>query len=221
MSDSDEPRTPSNAVEEPIVIGVLGGIASGKSEVARLLAAEGGEVIDADRLAHAALGEAEVEERVRARFGGSVFDPSGRIDRSALAARVFSDAAARREVEALVHPRVRAAIRERIEAARARRARAIVLDVPLLAENDAEHGLARACDALVFVDCDADARAARARAQRGWSRDEVERREGAQWPLEKKRALAHHIVSNRAGLAELRAEVERVRARIRPRRPAG
>jgi dephospho-CoA kinase len=86
-----------------------------------------------------------------------------------------------------------------------------VLDVPLLLENDAEHGLARLCDFLVFVDAAPAVREQRAIESRGWPAGEVERRERTQMPLESKRARARYVIDNDAGLAELEAAVARIR----------
>src|SRR5690606_30137133 len=113
-------------------------------------------------------------------------------DREKLGALVFADADARRKLETLTHPRVRARVRKLLDEARSEGVPRIVLDVPLLLENDDRHGLVRECDVLVFVDSDATAREARARASRGWAPGEVARREAAQMPLEAKRARADH-----------------------------
>jgi len=182
---------------------VLGGIASGKSAVARLLAGSEGEVVDADELAHRALEEPEVLERVRARFGDEVLDPEGRPDRAAIARRAFADPADRRALEGWIHPIVRVRIRGLLDAARSRGVRRVVLDVPLLLENEAEHGLASLCDELVFVDADEGAREQRAMSVRGWSRGEMARREASQLPLTEKRARARHLIENNGDLEQL------------------
>lgn len=195
----------------PLVIGVLGGVASGKSEVARRLAGPEGVVLSADDFAHDVLQSEEVRELVVERFGPGVLDAQGGVDRAALARRVFAPGRAEdlRALEGWTHPRVRARILERLDAARAAGVPRIVLDVPLLLENDAEHGLASACDALVFVDVDEAERARRARSSRGWTPDELARREANQLPLAEKRRRAGFLISNRAGLEELDREVER------------
>lgn len=208
-------RAPEPSVRESrtLLLGVLGGIASGKSEVARLLAGPDGRVLDADRLAHAALEEPEVRTWLERRFGPAVV-AGERVDRAALAAAVFSDPAARRELEQQVHPRVRAALRAGVEAARAAGVPRVVLDVPLLLENDAEHGLGTQCDALVFVDADAKVRDARAVVRRGWASGELERREALQLPLATKRDRADFVIRNEGDLDELRAAVGRVLAAL-------
>lgn len=198
-------------MQEPLVIGVLGGIASGKSAVARMLAGEGGVVIDADALAREALESAEVRFRLLSEFGGSVFRPDGAVDRERLAARVFSSPEARARLEGWIHPRVRGRIRAGLEEARANGRNPVVLDVPLLLENDREHGLAKRCDFLVFVAADAELRDRRAVERRNWSPGEVARREKTQMPLEQKESMARYVIRNEADLEALAVRVREVR----------
>jgi dephospho-CoA kinase len=200
-----------------LVVGVLGGIASGKSAVARALAGPEGIVIDADQLAREALDSPAVLARVRARFGAASIQPDGRADRAALARAVFdpeTGPALLSELESWTHPLVRDRIRARLSEARASGVPRVVLDVPLLLENDAQHGLARLCDVLVFVDAPLEERERRAQRERGWPRGEVQRREAAQLSLAEKKKRAHHVLSNDRGLAELAHAVERVRAAL-------
>lgn len=187
-----------------IVVGLVGGIASGKSTVAKLLAERGAEVIDADALAHRELEREEVRDRVAAEFGREVLDAAGRaIDRKALGKRVFGDREALGRLEAIVHPGVLRALDQAIEGGGT--GRVVVLDVPLIAETGA---LAR-CDEVLFVDASREVREARAREVRGWPAGELERREAHQQPLGEKRARASFIVRNDGDLAETRAQVER------------
>lgn len=204
---------PPTAERRTRVLGLLGGIASGKSEVARLLAGTDGVVLDADRIAHAVLESPPLRAWLAERFGPALV-AGAQVDRAALAAKVFAEPAARAELEARVHPLVRAALREGIEQARARGVPLVVLDVPLLLENEATHHLTEACDALVFVEADAKVREERARARRGWATDELARREALQLPLAAKRARADFVLANDGDLSELRAAVERVRATL-------
>lgn len=205
MDARSEPRQP------PLVIGVLGGIASGKSEVARLLAGEGGLVLDADAMAREELDSAALRSKLLSEFGGGVFGPDGHVDRAALAARVFGSPAARSRLEGWIHPRVRERIRVGLEEARANGRTPVVLDVPLLIENDREHGLVGRCDFLVFVAADADLRDRRAVERRQWSPGEVARREKSQMPLSQKEPMARHVIRNEDGLDALRARVREVR----------
>lgn len=170
-----------------IVIGLVGRIGAGKSTVARMFAALGAEVVDADAEAHAVLDEPEVRAAVVARFGAEVVDPAGRVSRAALAARVFGPmpdhAAALADLEAIVHPPVRTRITARLAALRAAedvdgRRRVAVLDVPLLVQS----GWDAACDRLVVVECDEEVRRARL-AARGWSPEQIVGRDRA-WERE-------------------------------------
>lgn len=184
------PDETGGASRGPLVVGLVGRIASGKSTVAREFAALGAQVIDADRIAHDVLDEPEVRRGIAGRFGGQVLAADGRVDRRALAAAVFGPAAdggptadgakggGISDLEAIVHPRVRCRIRE--ELARARAAgdgagpRVVVLDVPLLVQG----GWADACDRLVVVEC-ADAIRRERLARRGWNAAEQAAREAA------------------------------------------
>jgi len=201
----------------PRILGVLGGIASGKSAAARLLAGPQGEVLSADALAHAALDSAEVRAKVRTRFGPAALLPDGRVNRAVLAQAVFDPErgpALRAELESWIHPLVRDRILERLEAARVAGVPRVVLDVPLLLENDAQHGLAQLCDALVFVDVPDDERDRRAQRERGWAPGEVFRREATQLPLADKARRAHHVITNHRGLPELERAVQDLLARL-------
>lgn len=195
----------------PAVIGLTGNIGSGKSTVARLLAERGAVVIDADELAGEALAEPDTVDRIARAFGEETA-PEGRVDRAALASRVFDDAEARRRLEAIVHPRV-AALREEAErTARARRPPAplIVHDVPLLFEA----GLAEAMDATVVVDAPLATRVARVVARSGLDPDEVRSRDAAQWPAERKRALADVVLDNSGSPGALAAQIDAVWPRL-------
>lgn len=209
------PVTDSSSRPRSRVIGVLGGIASGKSQVARLLAGPEGVVIDADQLAREVLDTSEVRAEIAAAFGSGMLAPDGAIDRAALAARVFGSEADRARLESFTHPRIRARIRAALEAARARAVPRIALDVPLLLENDSQHHLVDECDVLVFVDSDPKDRDARAISARGWKPGEVARREAAQLPLHEKRARADWVVANDGDLAQLTRAVERARQALR------
>jgi len=212
------PSSGSEEVPSPrstsVVIGMLGGIASGKSFAGRLLAGEDGTVVDADRLAHEVLASSETAEFLRERFGPEVLDAQGRPDRQALADRVFANPDDRKALEAWTHPIVRARILEEIDAARGSHRNPIVLDVPLLLENDAQHALARACDYLVFVDAEEADREQRARATRNWKPGERERREAAQWTMNQKRDAASHVISNRQDKTELERAVQLLRSEL-------
>jgi dephospho-CoA kinase len=189
------------------VIGILGGVASGKSLVARALADLGAGVLDADRMGHEVLRTAEVEQAVRQRWGPGVFGPDGHVDRARLGAIVFghSPAAAeeRKHLEQLLHPEIGRRLGRQSERLAADGRRVAVLDAPLLVEA----GWNRYCDWLIFVDAPRLLRLARARA-RGWSETDFAAREGVQESLESKRKHADVIVDNSGSPEETVAQVE-------------
>jgi dephospho-CoA kinase len=177
-----------------IILGLTGGIASGKSYVGALLAERGAVVLDADRHAHAVLAEPEVVAALVARWGEAIRGEDGSLRRREIAAKVFGQgqaaAAERAFLEGLVHPRVRQRLRADLEAAERAGAPLAVLDIPLLHES----GWADSCDAVAFVDTPESLRIARV-ADRGWSAEELARREAAQLPLATKRERADHVLS--------------------------
>lgn len=210
-------RTSGGSSRKSLLVGVLGGIASGKSRVAELLAGTDGWVISADLLAHEALSSPEGIEFLRGRFGPRALDEQGRPRRGALAELAFEQPAgndARSALEGWIHPRVRARIMERLGEARDSAVPIVVLDVPLLLENDDEHGLAGLCDTLVFVDTDVAERERRARLSRGWEQGEIERRESVQLPLDLKRARADHVLKNNGSLEDLERAARALRREL-------
>lgn len=194
------------------VIGLVGGIGAGKSLVASMLAELGAEVADADQVAHDALEDEHVKAMLVQWWGRAILDVVGRVKRSAVAERVFDDEPARKRLEALIHPLVKAQTRARLAAARKKPGiKAFVVDAPLLVEAGMDSEL---CDAVIFVDADLDVRQARARDGRGWSADEHARREQAQESLDFKRERADYVVDNNSTPDALREEVGRVFAEI-------
>jgi dephospho-CoA kinase len=184
-------------------VGLTGGIGSGKSEVSRRLASRGAVVIDADLLARevVAPGTDGLAEVV-AEFGEGILSADGSLDRKALGARVFADDTARRRLERVVHPRVRARAAE-LEA-QAPPDAVIVHDIPLLVET----GQAGGFDAVVVVDAPDAVRVERLAAVRGMSANEARQRIAAQAPREQRLAAADHVVINDGDLAALDAAVE-------------
>lgn len=186
------------------VIGLAGGIASGKSLVANILAELGAGVIDADELNHKVLHRDDVRSTVQQWWGEDIYDNGGRLQRSRLAEIVFSDEAKRRKLEGLTHPLVnelRQAEMERFQSDAS--IQAIVLDIPLLFEV----GQDRLCDHLIFVETDESVRVRRACEQRGWDAVELRRREKMQEPLDSKRDRSDHVVENSSDLSTLRQRV--------------
>ncbi len=197
-------------------VGLTGGIGSGKSAVARLLAEHGAVVIDADAIAR------EVVEpgtpglaAVVAEFGAEVLTPDGALDRSRLGAVVFADPAARQRLNAIVHPLVGERSAELSAAAAADAV--VVHDVPLLAEN----GLASGFDLVLVVESPESERIARLRRERGMSEDEVRARMAAQAGDADRRAIADVVIRNDSTLDDLADRVDAVwRERIAPRAAA-
>ncbi|HEV7282423.1 MAG TPA: dephospho-CoA kinase [Pirellulaceae bacterium] len=179
-----------------IILGVAGGIGSGKSFVTQLFERNHGAVgVYADRIAHEALEREDVIQELTTRFGAGILDESGKVVRSRMAALVFGDgesqAAHRKFLESVLHPRVREEIHRRVEELRRRGAALVILDIPLLFES----GWDRDCNGVVFVDASAATRMART-AARGWSSTAHGQREAHQLPLEEKKKRSQWVVSN-------------------------
>jgi dephospho-CoA kinase len=190
---------------KPFVVGLIGGIGSGKSKVAAVFAARGARVISGDDLAHEALHQPEVKARIAERWGEGVFDEKGNIQRSRLASVVFADPDERRVLENLVHPWIRDRIRRSVDDARRDPAvRLIVLDAAIMLET----GWNEICDRLVYVDAPREQRIRRVAGQRGWTPQELEARERAQLPLTEKAARADHAVDNSGSLEHLGQQVD-------------
>lgn len=180
-------------------IGLVGGIGSGKTAVAEAWRAAGCCVCESDQLARAALRDPAVRGQLVAWWGPGILAADGEIDRPAVARIVFADESQRRRLEGLTHPWIERSRRASFAAAPPETP-AFVIDAPLLLEV----GLDRECDAVVFVDAPQALREERVRQRRGWPADELARREAAQWPLERKRSLATHVVVNDADAETLR-----------------
>ena len=200
------------------IIGLVGGIGSGKSFVAKLFAEAGCLVVDSDAQVRDAYRDPKVVETIWGWWGDEVLHKDGSVNRSAIAAKVFADPEQKRRLEGLIHPIVHAA-RERQMRAAADDLQVVAYawDTPLLVEA----GLSEQCDAIVFIDTPLEQRVARVRARSGWDRAELARREKSQTPLDTKRALANYVVSNTAdaasdpsALAGLREQVLRVLSQI-------
>jgi dephospho-CoA kinase len=187
------------------LVGLTGGIGCGKSVVASMLAELGARVIDADALAREAVqpGSPGLDAIVR-RFGSEVLLPDGTLDRKRLGTRVFSDASARADLNAIVHPEVSRLALERMAALSSEGAPVIVYDVPLLYEN----GLERMLPEVIVVHAPPAAQRARIAARDRLPEDEIERRIAAQMPLEEKMAKAQHLIDNGGSLEATRAQVE-------------
>ncbi len=188
-------------------IGLTGGIGSGKSTVAAMLAELGAAVIDADAISRSLTAPGgRAIDAIRARFGPEMVGADGAMDRQAMRARVFADAQARAQLEAIIHPLVGQITREQAEAAVRAGARCLVHDVPLLVEGGARWRAA--VDRVLVVDCDTDTQRARVAARSGLALAEIDRIIGQQASRAQRLACADIVLCNQdLGLAELNAEV--------------
>ena len=196
----------SIALAATVRIGLTGGIGSGKSTAAAILAQFGAQVLDADAVARdlGAPGGAAVPA-VRAAFGSAVLAPDGALDRAALRERVFADPAARHLLESILHPLIAAALEAQ---AAARAAPTCIFDIPLLAES--RHWRARV-DRILVIDCDASTQLERVCQRPGWSEATARLAIAAQAPRTLRRSIADAVVYNDGiSLDELRATLQGV-----------
>ncbi len=187
------------------IIGITGGVASGKSLAAGQMAHLGAGVLDADRAGHEALRLPQVESAVRQRWGDAVFGPDGHVARASLARIVFAPGAEaeRRYLEQLTHPEIGRLLQRQAEALAAAGTEIAVLDAALLFEA----GWDRWCEKTVYIDAPREARLSRA-AARGWSEEDFAAREGAQESLDQKRVRADVIIDNSGPPQRTQAQVE-------------
>lgn len=189
-----------------LLVGLTGGIGSGKSTVARMLEEHGAVVFDADALARKAVEPGTPgHDAVIERFGAVVLAPGGGLDREALASIVFADRAARRDLEAIVHPEVRRLFAEGTEAYHDTD-RVVVFSAPLLVET----GMHTAFDVLVVVSAEPRTQVERLMRDRGMSEDAIRARIEAQAPPEAKAEVADVLVRNDGTVDELAHKVERL-----------
>lgn len=197
-----------------LLVGLTGGIGSGKSTVARMLEDRGAVVFDADALARKAVEPGTPgHDKVIERFGADILGPGGEIDRGALASVVFADPAARRELEGIVHPEVRRMFAEACEEHRGTD-HVVVLSAPLLFET----GMHTAFEVLIVVSAQVGTQIERLMRDRAMSEEAIRARIAAQAPLEDKAAVADVIVDNDGTLEELEGQVDRLWADLRARR---
>jgi dephospho-CoA kinase len=172
------------------VFGLTGGIGMGKSTADKLLRERGVPVVDTDIIARQLVepGEPALEEIHKA-FGSAVMDGEGRLRRDELAKIVFSDSAARKKLEDILHPRIRAIWEQQVEAWRKEGRTKAVVVIPLLFETKAQLQF----DAVICVACSGASQRERLR-ERGWSNEQIEKRIQSQWPVEKKMEAANFVV---------------------------
>ena len=194
------------------LVGLTGGIGSGKSTVARLLAERGAIVVDADQVAREVVEPGEPAlAAIADRFGPDVIGEDGRLDRPAMAAIVFGDDAARRDLEAITHPRIGERIAQHIADAQAAeeadgRERLVVLDHPLLVESGAAEGY----ETVIVVEAPLEVRVRRLVQARGMDEGDARARVRAQADDATRRAAATHVVDNSGELDALREQVEAI-----------
>jgi dephospho-CoA kinase len=193
------------------IIGLTGGIGSGKSFIAKLFGERGALVISSDDQVTDAYRDPQVRETLLKWWGPDVIRADGEINRRFIGAKVFADPAERKRLEELLHPRVHTA-RERamLAATNDPKVVAFLWDTPLLFETD----LQKQCDAVVFVDAPLETRLARVTRTRNWDAAELARRENSQWGLDRKRKIADYVISNPAGAELARGQVQDVLSRI-------
>lgn len=189
-----------------LLVGLTGGIGSGKSTVAKMLEKRGAVVFDADVLARRAVAPGTPGfEKVVERFGPNVLAPGGGLDREALASVVFADPAARRDLEGIVHPEVRRMFAEGCEEYWDSD-RVVVFSAPLLVET----GMHTAFDLLIVVSAPVATQIERLMRDRGMAERNVQARIDAQLPLEAKAEVADVLVDNEGTLEDLEGQVERL-----------
>jgi dephospho-CoA kinase len=196
------------------IVGLTGGIGSGKSTVAGLLRGLGAVVVDADAIVHELQrrGTPLLARMVEA-FGPDIVRADGELDRKALGDRVFRDPEARALLGRIVHPAVGVEMMRRVESARAAGAPLVVLDVPLLLEGR-QAGRSGPYDCVIVVWVPEPVQIERTMARDDCARDEAERRVRAQMPLDRKRELADHVIDNSGTRAETEARVRALFAEL-------
>jgi dephospho-CoA kinase len=188
------------------VLGLTGGVGMGKSATAQLFRLRSVPVVDTDDLARAvvepnqpALGE------IRTRFGEEVIDFNGKLDRSKLARIIFSDEAARKQLEKILHPRIRDLWKEQIKMWRAQGQSLALVVIPLLFETGAETEM----DATICVAC-SEATQLKRLSARNWSLEQIQQRLKAQWPVEKKLTKADYVIWTEGSLEITALQLDRI-----------
>ena len=206
------------AASRTLRVGITGAIGTGKSEVCRILRERGYPVIDADQVArHLTETSEKIRRALRQRFGPSVFDEQGELKRRELARVVFSDAEALRDLNAIVHPAMIAAIREEMERLAKENGLAVFVEAAVIYEARME-GL---FDVVVTVAADLPTAVRRVARRNGLSEEDVWERYRSQIPLEEKIRRADYVIWNNGTLQDLEREVERFLRWLEERRSAG
>jgi dephospho-CoA kinase len=198
----------SSEETHPPIVGILGGICSGKTTVAKMLAERGFDLIDADRIGHEVLDRPEIKRRLREEFGREIFDADGRVERPKLARLVFGNCEATESLNSIVHPPILQEIDRRIRSADG----PVVLDAALLVEKGLHE---KCCDLLVFVHAPRQERLRRARQERNWDAPELQRREDKQISPTEKRRHADFVIDNGGTQTELERRIDQLTESIR------
>lgn len=196
-----------NARVRPPVLGLVGSIGAGKSTLATAFKARGCLVLDSDSAAKEALKRPDVIATIVRWWGQELLDSSGQIDRSRLAAIVFSDPAKRKQLEGLTHPILK--VDRAAAITQASNVPAIIIDAPLLFEA----GVDAECDAVICVDAPREARVERVKS-RGWSEADLARREAAQLPIDEKRRRSRWVIDNSGSAQSLHSHAESILAQL-------
>ena len=194
------------------LVGLTGGIASGKSTVAEILPRQGAAIINADVLAREVVepGHQAWTEIVNT-FGIAVLQPDRTLDRQKLRAIIFDDAAARKKIESIIHPQVRALAEQRIREHAAAGYAVIVYEVPLLFEGNLQEWLRP----VILVACDVDTQRNRLQSRDNLSAAQAQKHIDAQMSLEAKRRLADYVIENNGSLEDLKRQVQAVLEKIK------
>ena len=194
------------------LVGLTGGIASGKSTVAEILKRQGAAIINADVLAREVVepGHQAWAEIVNT-FGIAVLQPDRTLDRQKLRAIIFDDAAARKKIESIIHPQVRALAEQRIREHAAAGYAVIVYEVPLLFEGNLQEWLRP----VILVACDIDTQRNRLQSRDNLSAVQAQKHIEAQMSLEEKRRLADYVIENNGSLEDLKRQVQAVLEKIK------
>jgi len=188
------------------VIGLTGGLGTGKTTVAKMFSNLGAKVLNADKIAHQQITpKGACFKRVVQTFGKDILT-GGRIDRSKIAARVFNNKSKLRALEGIIHPAVRKVIRSKIQQYKKQRGRTVVIDVPLLFESK----LNKTVDLTIVVKSTKFKQMMRATKQLGMTKADAERRIKAQMPLQQKIRLADITIDNNGTLTNTKEQVKRI-----------
>jgi dephospho-CoA kinase len=194
------------------LVGLTGGIASGKSTVATMLRELGAKIINADDLGRAIVQPGkEAWKEIVAAFGTEVLRPDRAIDREKLRTTIFQDATARKRLDSITHPRIRALAQARAQELAAKGAAIVIYEAPLLFENEAHLWLRP----VILVACDDFLQRRRLKARDRLNDAEIEQHIKAQMPLSEKRALADFVIENNGDLDDLKKQVKDVWEKIR------